>query len=266
MPASLPTHPWISCPRPAPAARLRLWCLPFAGGGASVWHPWAAPLAPDIEVIAFRPPGRESRLVEPPIADPATLVEALVHTILPHTQSHYALLGHSLGGLLAFAVTRELLTRGAPPPRALVASGIRAPHLPRTEPELHALPDGELISELDLRYGGIPPALREDRELLTLFLPALRADLRVYETFPLASIRGLPVPILALGGEADPVVSRNQVLAWREHTSVGFAAEFFPGGHFFLQTEFPAVAHRVRSFLAAPARDASDVLTGAARN
>jgi len=28
---------WITCPRPNPEARLRLFCLPFAGGGASAW-------------------------------------------------------------------------------------------------------------------------------------------------------------------------------------------------------------------------------------
>ena len=126
---------------------------------------------------------------------------------------------------------------------------MRAPHLPRTEPDLHRLPDYELIRELDQRYGGIPPELRGNRTLLDLFLPALRADLEVYENFPLASITPLNVPILALGGEQDPVVSRSEVLGWRAHTNARFAAAFFPGGHFFGQSELPRVIEHVRVFL-----------------
>src|SRR6184192_3803710 len=90
---------WISCPQPNPAAQVRLWCLPFAGGGASAWRPWAQRLQPEVEVMAFRLPGRESRLAEPPISDPVALVRTLVDEIAPYSNQPYVLLGHSLGGL-----------------------------------------------------------------------------------------------------------------------------------------------------------------------
>src|SRR5581483_1874754 len=175
-PTRLAPSRWLSCPQPNPAARLRLWCLPFAGGGAAVCHPWAARLGSEVEVVGFRLPGRESRLNEPPLADGPRLVAALVNEILPYTGEPYALLGHSLGGLLAYEMARQLRQRRAPLPRALVVSGVRAPHLPRTEPDLHALPATQLIAEADRRYGGIPPELRDDHALLALVLPALRAD------------------------------------------------------------------------------------------
>lgn len=250
--AAIATSRWFSRPRPSPDARLRLWCLPFAGGGAAAWHPWAPALGPDIEVVAVRLPGRESRLAEPPGADPAELVASLVHELSPYLDAPYALCGHSLGALLAYAVARELAAAGRPPARALIVSGVRAPHLPRTEPDLHALPDSVLIAELDGRYGGIPPELRNQPDVLALFLPALRADLKVYETFPLAAVQPLPTPLLALGGDADPVVPRAQILAWRAHTAAEFAAAFYPGGHFFIQTHLPAVTARVRDFLQRP--------------
>lgn len=146
-------------------------------------------------------------------------------------------------------MTRELVRQGAPPPQALVISGVRAAHLRRTEPDLHLLPNAELVAQLDARYGGIPPELRDNRALLDLVLPALRADLRVYDTFPLIGPTPLALPILALGGESDPVVSCEQILAWREPTTT-FAAHFFAGGHFFPNTAQRAVTARVRDFLA----------------
>src|SRR4051812_47735453 len=147
MVASLATSRWLSCPRPNPHARLRLWCLPFAGGGGAIWHPWVQHLGGDVEIVAFRLPGRENRLAEEPITDREKLTAALVREIASHHGPPFALLGHSLGGLLAFDIVRALAASAGTLPQALIVSGVRAPHLPRTEPDLHALPDAELIDQ-----------------------------------------------------------------------------------------------------------------------
>jgi len=59
----------------------------------------------------------------------------------------------------------------------------------------------------------------------------------------------LSVPILALSGETDPHVSRAEALAWGGQTTGKFEPEFFPGGHFFIQSELGAVTARVGRFL-----------------
>src|SRR5690242_10574830 len=76
---TLLTHPgvdpgWTVRWQPAPGARLRLFCLPHAGGGAAVYRMWGKELGPEVEVIAIRPPGRESRYLETPISDMDTMV------------------------------------------------------------------------------------------------------------------------------------------------------------------------------------------------
>ncbi len=249
MPAPLAPSRWLSRPRPEPAAPLRLWCFPYAGAGAAAWHPWAAPLAGVADLVAIRLPGRESRLMETPATRLGPLADALAAEIAPYSHEPYALCGHSLGALLAYETARRLRSAGHPAPIALIASGARAPHCVRTEPDLHGLPDDAFIGEVDRRYQGIPKELLANREFLELFLPALRGDLAVFETYRHEADAPLVHPLLALGGTEDPRVSADQTLAWREHTSGPFEAEFFPGGHFFTQSSLPAVTARVVTFL-----------------
>jgi len=241
----------MSCARPDPAAPLRLWCLPYAGGGTSAWNAWMAPLAGVAEIAGLRPPGRESRLREPPARRCEAIVADLLPRLEPHLGRRYAFAGHSLGALLAFELARAIRARGWPAPAALVVSGARAPDQPRREPDLHGLPEAEFIVELDRRYQGIPPAVRNEPELLALLLPVMRADLEVFETYAYAPEPPLGVPILALGGRADPHVAPAELEAWRGQTTAAFAAELFPGGHFFVQSELAAVTARARRFLAA---------------
>lgn len=241
---------WVSCARPDPAAPLRLWCLPFAGGGASAWNSWIPRLSGVAEIAALRPPGRESRLREAPATRWTPVVEGLLKEMEPHLGRKYVLMGHSLGAMLAFELARLARERGLPGPAALVVSGARAPGCPRREPDLHGLPDAEFIEELDRRYQGIPPGVRSEPELLALLLPVMRADLAIFETYACGAGAALAVPLLAMSGATDPHVTREEALAWREQTSGRFESEFFPGGHFFIQTDLAAVTARVGRFLA----------------
>ncbi len=50
--------------KPNPQARFRLFCFPYAGGGASLFRHWANRLPSEIEVYAVQLSGREDRLAE----------------------------------------------------------------------------------------------------------------------------------------------------------------------------------------------------------
>jgi len=241
-----PPTSWLQCPRPIPGARLRLYAFPFAGGGASIYFPWSTALAPDIEVWAVRLPGRETRLREPALTSFDDAIAALEREVAPLLRPPYSFFGHSLGALIAFRFAQTLRRRALPLPKALIVSGARAPDRPQSDPKIGHLPDAAFWSELRDRYDGIPPAVLAHPELRELVLPTLRADLRLCEDYRYEPAPPLPCSLTALGGTADPVVSTDDLAAWRPHTSSAFECRLFAGNHFFLQSSSAAVLDTVR--------------------
>ena len=177
------TSTWFQCRKPNPRARLRLLCFPYAGGGVSVFRAWPDLLPAEIEVWAIQLPGHDGRLREPIPAELQTLALAAADGLGPALDTPFACFGHSMGALLAFEFARQLRHRGLAGPTQLFVSARRAPQLPRTDAPLHTLPEGPFIEMLRQRYNGIPAAILAEPELLQLFLPMLRADFKLIETY-----------------------------------------------------------------------------------
>lgn len=215
-------------------SKLRLICLPYAGGSSAVYHRWR-PIAPsEIDLVPLCLPGREARISEPFATDLRQLAGQFAADMQPVLDRPYALMGHSLGAWLAFELALELRRRADPPPLAHVVAACPPPHQPLRDPTLHQLPDDKLVAEVSRRFDGIPPAVRNNPELLQLLLPVLRADMQMGETYRYADDPPLDAEMLALGGTEDPAVSPAQLSEWGRHTTKQCTMRFFPGGHFFL--------------------------------
>ena len=223
---------WFSPPPALAGVGMRLFCFAHAGGGASAFRRWQALLPANIQVCAIQLPGRENRFGEAPWTELAALAEHLSVLLRPYTAFPYAFFGHSLGAKLAFAVAREVRRSKQSLPCCFFASGSRAPHLPESRP-LHQLPDECFIEELR-RYGVTPAAILDNRELMDLYMPLLRADFRLDETWLCREELPLECPIFVFGGEDDVEAGPEELAAWQMHTRFPCAPRLFPGGHFFL--------------------------------
>jgi medium-chain acyl-[acyl-carrier-protein] hydrolase len=212
--------------------------MPFAGGGAFAFRPWARLLPPAIELVAVQLPGRESRLREHPIGELDLVLAGLLPALAQELEARpCAFFGYSMGALVAFEAARRLLASGRPGPSHFLVAASRAPQapLPTGRRALHALPERDLLDELRT-LGGTPRRVLEDRDMMEFFLPALRADLRITETYRSDDKPLLDVPIAAFAGRFDEHTPPARVAGWREQTRAGFAATTFDGGHFFLQS------------------------------
>jgi medium-chain acyl-[acyl-carrier-protein] hydrolase len=246
----MPAGRWLLCPRPLDAAPWRLFCFPHAGAGTSAYAAWAAELAPDIEVTAVCPPGRERHIGAPPHHAMAPLVDALLPVIRPYLRPPYAFFGHSVGALVAFALTHVLERDGRGPDRLMVSSSA-PPHLPRHEPRVSRLDDDNLIKQV-AGYHGFPPGLAESAELLRLVLPALRADIEIAESYSVTEGIRVRSPITAFGGLADTGVPPQVLTRWQDLTDGPFGASLLPGGHFYLTAQRPGLLNAVRRDLRVP--------------
>src|SRR5579859_3082978 len=205
---------WVSRCRPGRSTRLRLFCFPYAGAGASIFRTWTEGLPADVEVCPIQLPGRGSRLMERPYSRLSPLVEALAEALVTYLDKPFAFFGHSLGTLVAFELARRLRKLyGVEAVRLLVSAG-GAPQLLHRGSPVHALPREELLAELR-RLNGTPVELLDHAELMEIMLPLLRADFAVYETYQYSAEPALDCPITAFGGLDDHRVTEHDLESWR---------------------------------------------------
>jgi medium-chain acyl-[acyl-carrier-protein] hydrolase len=231
----MPMGPWFLSPHPLPEARFRLFCFPHAGGGVATYRSWPHHLAADIEVRAVQMPGRDGRMDEAPFTSMPALVEAMAEAIAPHVGRPYGFFGHSMGAVVAFELVRRLRARGQPPPVHLFVAAHRAPHVPDREPPCHRLPEAAFVDHLVRRYNAIPRAILAEPALMNLFVPILRADFTLLESYRFPPGEPLDQPITVFGGAHDPVTTADDLRAWRDMTRGPFDLHVIAGGHFFVQ-------------------------------
>jgi medium-chain acyl-[acyl-carrier-protein] hydrolase len=226
---------WVVYPKPRPDAKLRLFCFPYAGVGASAFRGWADHADPTIEVCPIQTPGRENRLREQSISSMTELVPRVVEAVCPLLDVPYALYGHSLGARVALETARAVRKAGLRGPAHLFVGACGAPQLGWHHPSMRELTDRELLTEIHNRYGGTPSQIIEDPELWPFVVPALRADVTVLETYRYQPEPALTCPITAFYGIRDGMVTSASVGEWRHQTVGAFRCEEIDGNHFFTQ-------------------------------
>ena len=231
-------------------AEVLLFCFAHAGGGAAFYRPWPAVLGPDIEVCPVVLPGREARRRELPYTRMAQLVEPLFDALLSRADRPFVLFGHSMGAAVAYEMARRFSVVPAGGPCCLVVSGRQPPHRPARHPPIHRLPQDEFVARVSA-LDGTPAEVLRDKELLAAFLPSLRADFELNETYVPAPHPRLAIPVWAFVGDEDPLVEPPDMLAWGEVTTGPFDTRVFSGGHFYAQGARPEVLVAVREAVAA---------------
>ncbi|TFF34722.1 thioesterase II family protein [Pseudomonas sp. RIT623] len=214
---------------------LNLLCLPYSGASAMVYSRWRRKLPAWLQVRPLELPGRGARMAESLHTDLQALARQLAAEQRLATHAPYALLGHSLGALVAFELAHELRALGCPAPVALLACGTAAPtrredyDSPRwTEPR----GDAELIAELR-KLGGTPEEALGNEELMSLTLPIVQADFLLCGRYAYRQRAPLSCPLHVFAG-VDDRASDEQLQAWRRETVGEYSLAKFPGGHFFI--------------------------------
>ncbi|MGZ2749830.1 SDR family NAD(P)-dependent oxidoreductase [Burkholderia stagnalis] len=225
---------WFLVPRPSRAPRMRIFCIPYLGGLGSVFSGWVRHLPDEIELQALQLPGRPPRHAEAAHSRYPALVDALRDVLMLRLDAPYAIYGHSLGALLAFGLAHALRDAGAPAPEHLFLAAYPAPHLHNPVGDIAGLPEAAFIDGLK-RLRGIPEQVLADRELLKVFLPSLRAEIDLLNSYVHDTRAPLAMPATILGGTRDHVVTAAEIGAWRQHFAVPVDVREIDGGHYFMK-------------------------------
>ncbi|WP_424217522.1 thioesterase II family protein (plasmid) [Streptomyces sp. BI20] len=238
--------------------RIRLHCFAHAGAGVSGFRRWGQLLAPaGIDPVAHPLPGREGRAGEARVTDRAALLAAMLPLVAPAPgapRDPVVFYGHSLGGLVAHALTRALRGVGLPGPDLLVLGACPPPGTPNSLTDARHASDEDLLRLL-VDLDGVPadPALA--RFWRRMVLPVLRDDLRLGADLRDRALtdRADPLPdqpMLVLAGDRDPLVPAEAMAGWSAYTTGPVYTRTLPGDHFFVRDpELPTLLRRTARVL-----------------
>ncbi len=264
---------WLVFPKPNAAAAIRLFCFPFAGGGAATYRAWADAVHSSVEIVAIEPPGRASRIHEPPIRSLDAFLHALLPAMTPYLDKPFAFFGHCLGGMTLFETARALIHTHPIPLQHLFVSGARAPHrllqegafeenllaallkLDKFDPFLltHEQPD-EVFAEIIRHFNiGATEDFLADPELRQLMLPAIRAEFEMTFRYRFTPEPPWEVPITCFTGIDDAYVTRDDAFAWGQYTAVAFRLLMRDGAHFIVVDDQSFILDVINRELASPA-------------
>ena len=212
--------------------KFQLFCFHYAGGGANFFKNWPNFFNNEIEINAIRLPGRESLLAYKPYCSLTNLLTDLFLKIRSALKSPFILFGHSMGGLIAFELTKKLEINGYKPIHLYISACGHPNYI--SNQQRHLLTDNELITSLLNHYKLNLINEQYKMELLSIILPTLRADYTIFDTYQYQVSAKLSTPITACGGNLDDIHHKKTLEFWKYETSSSFSIKIFEGDHFYI--------------------------------
>lgn len=229
-------------------APVRLLIFHYAGGSALSLAPLAQAMPASCASYLVELPGRGLREHEDFAPDFAVALADLTPVVAGLVDRPAVLFGHSLGGLVAHgilgrlplgqqALVTDLVLSAARPPAALASQGGCPVQRSR----------GDVLRML-LDFGGCPPALFEDTELLGRAVHLLDRDLRLIDTYQPGPRPAATVTTHIWRGMDDRQLTAADMRSWRQDVGGEVREQEFRGGHFF-PSQDGAVAEGLRDLV-----------------
>jgi surfactin synthase thioesterase subunit len=227
--------------------KINLFCLPFSGGNSYSYRKLEQYTADFINIVALELPGHGKRMKEPLLNDITEMAEDVIEQMKNSFSEPYAIYGHSMGATLGYVVSQKIVQQKISPPIHLFVSGHQGPSVVDNKERLHVLPKEEFIEKV-LAYGGIPDMVAQEKELMDLFVPIMRADFQALETYTHKPAQPLNVPITVMIGLGEDI-TYEEALKWQEVTTQKISLKRFPGGHFFIFNHLPEIGRIISQTL-----------------
>ena len=209
-----------------------IFCFHHAGGSASAYKKWSDSSDAAIAFIPVELPGKGCRASEEYIYDMEEIAREAAEAIYDFADNHrFILYGHSMGSVIAFKAAYKLENSYPEKPLALVVSGRHSPSVFIQDRYTTNMDDEALIEELKI-MGGTPPEILDNRNILRIFLPFIKNDYRLNESFRYNG-EVLNIPIYAYAGTDDADAAPDMLEDWSDVTSEGIVKREFKGSHFF---------------------------------
>lgn len=225
---------------------VNLFCIPYAGGNASAYRCFMEHLDSEIVPYFIELAGHGRRMGEKlksSVMENAEDIYSQISARLDGTP--FILFGHSMGTLLEYEVLKLIQERKGMAPIHAFFSGRYTPDVFTCE-EHYKLPEDHFLAMLRL-YGGTPDEFYSSPELIQIFLPIIRNDYQVVETYNFGKKKVFDADFTVMAGREDCIVSREQMEEWKTYTTGRCDVHMFNGDHFYLFKEPRSVCELINN-------------------
>lgn len=224
---------------------IHLICFPYAGGSSMMYYRWRNNLPSHIQLHPIELSGRGRRMNEPLYTSMEQAVEDAYLSIPSHLfEEKIVLFGYSMGSLIAYELAHYIKEKQGRDPAHLFVAARKAPHITKHKKALHALPHDKFVQEM-LQLGGMSREVFENKELAEIFVPLLRSDLQIVESYQWEETREpLNTDITVLTG-ADDVIPIEHMHAWHQVTKRSCTLSVYPGDHFFIHQQYNRITEQI---------------------
>ncbi|WP_367387264.1 thioesterase domain-containing protein [Bacillus vallismortis] len=227
-----------------------LFCLPYAGGSETTYYQWDHYLNQSINLCPVSLKGRGKRFNEPFYECLEDAIEDIFESIKDKLkENEYAIFGHSMGSLLAYELYYKIKKMGFHQPKHIFFSGYRSPEMKKKE-IIYNLPNKQFKEKI-IELGGIPEELVNNDDLFDVFIPVLKSDIKIVETYKYKEREDkISCGISVLNGLNDNITLEN-LMSWKKHTDKSFQLHHFEGNHFFINHNAENIVSLINQTLAA---------------
>lgn len=220
-----------------------MFCFPYAGGSSTLYEGNLHGLKESFEMISLDYSGHGTKFGLPLYETMDDLLDDMYREVAEQLSKDesYCFFGYSLGCIVVYELACRLRDNGYLLPRKLFLCSMEAPHrIPENE-WIHTLSDEDFVNEMK-RMGGIDEELFSDPLMLSVFLPMIRRDFQLHETYGKREHEILNTDALVMYSEED--ISKENIKNW---DAVISNVEYlcYPGGHFFIYDKIDEVVGEV---------------------
>lgn len=215
--------------------KIKLFCIPCAGGSANAYLKWNNYLHYNIELCPIELKGRGTRSDESYYEDMDEAVDD-VFNLVKHSinNNEYALFGHSMGGLIVYELYYKLLEEGIKLPKQIFIHGKEPPDIENSKSNYHEL-DYLEFKEAIFKMGGISEEVIKDKEAYDFFYPIIKSDFRIIENYKYKHKQELmDCNITIINGADDKVSLCNNLDNYKKYTKRKCDICIIKGDHFSL--------------------------------
>ena len=216
---------------------MKLIALPYAFGNSAVYYPLEKFLSKEIKLIPVEYAGHFQRYKVPLCYSIRDMALDVYNEISDEINEDYALLGYSMGGIVAYELFNLIRQKGRLLPKHIFLFAANDPEFPHSYANYEEYSTQE-IKEVLKTFENTPKKLLEDDYILGLVSPFVKSDcIAVRDYVPKSgSEYNISVPVTLLRGDQEKDVEHCKE-GWAKYCSADFTYKVVPGGHFFLFEE-----------------------------